>query len=72
MLVKELIALLEKQDENALVLVSSDEEGNAFSKLAYGFGSGDLKTDPDFVTNEMYGLEPQDMDKEYIILYPEL
>lgn len=71
MTVEDLIKLLEKENPNALVLVSSDEEGNAFSKLADGFGKGDMKTEPDWMLASYYGLEKEDLQKKYIILYPE-
>lgn len=72
MLVKDLIKLLEKKDPDAVVCVSSDEEGNAFSKLSSYFSQGNFKTDPEFMKNNFYGLEPDDLEKEYIILYPEM
>ena len=71
MTVEDLIKLLEKENPNALVCISSDEEGNAFSRLANGFGNGDFKTEPEWMQTSFYGLEPEDLKKEYIILYPE-
>ena len=72
MLVKDLIKLLQKENPNALVCVSSDEEGNAFSRLADGFGKGDFKTEPEFMKTCFYGLDKADFEKEYIVLYPEI
>lgn len=74
MLVKDLIKFLEKEDENAVVLLSSDEEGNSFSKLSYGFGTVESKKEKDLIeqTGGLYGLEPEDMNKNWLILYPEM
>ena len=74
MLVKELIALLEKEDENAVVFVSSDEEGNCYSKLHDSFGIAESKEEKSLLyeSGSLYGLEQQDMDKNWLLLYPKL
>lgn len=72
MLVKDLIALLEKEDENAVVLLSSDEEGNAFGKLSYSYGTAETKEEKELMEYETYGLEDGDMDKNWVILYPDM
>ena len=70
MTVKELIERLKLEKPDTLVCLSCDEEGNAFSRLAEGFGHGDFKEEPDWMKTSFYGMEDGDFEKEYIILYP--
>ena len=70
MTVKEFITVLKKQNPNALVCLSCDEEGNAYSRLSDGIANGNFKTDPDWFKPSFYGMEEGDFEKEYIILYP--
>ena len=48
-----------------------DEEENAFSRLAYGFGHGDFKEEADWMKTSFYGMEDGDFEKEYIDEYVE-
>lgn len=76
MKVKELIKFLQKQPQDAMVLLSSDEEGNSYSPLdiehcGYGEGSFDVdKGSPLGIQNSIYTMEENEMRGDYIILYP--
>ena len=68
MKVKKLIKHLEKVNQNAEVILSSDAEGNSFSLLDKGNISGET-----FYTKDFYGyIEGIDAteDCECIVLYP--
>ena len=70
MTVKELIEALKKENPNALVCLSRDEEGNGFSRLDSGFARGDFKKEPEWNRCGFYGMKEGDFEMEYIILYP--
>ena len=71
---KELIEFLKKQNQEAMVLLSSDEEGNTYSPvdLACGYYTGNFDKDvyPECVTNNIYSMDESEMHGDYIILYP--
>lgn len=75
MKVKELIAFLKKQPQDAEVLLSSDEEGNSYSPLdlgcGYALGNFDAEKNSQFkIANDIYTMDEDEMRGDYIILYP--
>lgn len=75
MKVKELIKWLKKQPQEAMILLSSDEEGNSYSPLdlrcGYAIGNFDAEKNSSFaVQNEIYSMDEEEMHGDYIILYP--
>lgn len=76
MKVKELIKFLKTQDQNAEVLLSSDEEGNSFSPVDIehcGYATGDFDKEKGSIVdirNSIYNMDEQEMKGSYIILYP--
>ena len=74
MKVSELIEFLKKQNQDAMVLLSSDDDGNSYSPLDInnGYASGNFDTDeyPECFTNDMYNMSQDEMHGDYIILYP--
>ena len=76
MKVKELIDFLKKQQQDATVLLSSDEEGNSYSPVdigGCGFATGNFdgeKNTPFSIENSIYTMEKGEMHGDYIILYP--
>ena len=76
MKVKELIEFLKKQKQDAVVLLSSDEEGNTFSPVDVehcGFATGNFdgeKNSPLSIENSIYTMDNNEMHGNYIILYP--
>lgn len=75
MKVKELIKWLKKQQQDAMILLSSDEEGNSYSPLdlrcGYSVGNFDAeKNSPLGVQNSIYSMDEEEMKGDYIILYP--
>ena len=70
MTVKMLIKLLEQLDPDALVMLSSDEEGNAISPFG-GYGYDDkMPKDPSEIW--AYNVPEEFIGKPYVILYPTL
>ena len=76
MKVSELIDFLKKQDQNAMVLLSSDEEGNTYSPLDIehcGYATGNFdgeKDSPLGIQNSIYSVDEDKLHGDYIILYP--
>ena len=70
MKVKELIKELKKENQEALVCISRDSEGNGYSRLDNGFARGDFKKEPEWSKGGFYGMKEGDFEMEYIILYP--
>jgi len=76
MKVKELIDFLKKQQQNATVLLSSDEEGNSYSPVdigGCGYATGNFdseKNSPLSIENSIYTMDNYEMHGDYIILYP--
>lgn len=71
MKVKELIALLEKENPEALVLASSDSEGNTISKMDCSFSDGKVKDIMEDYTWCGY-VTKEDLEcEDYLLLYPE-
>lgn len=76
MKVKELIDFLKKQNQDATVLLSSDEEGNSYSPLDIehcGYASGNFdkeKETPVDPRNFIYTMNEEEIRGDYIILYP--
>ena len=76
MKVSELIEFLKKQDQNAMVLLSSDEEGNTYSpcdieQCGYASGNFDKENNsPLSIKNAIYTMDEDEMHGDYIILYP--
>ena len=73
MKVKELIELLRKENPEATVLLSSDEEGNEYELLDYSFYNGNFdkeKGSPLAIANSIYHSEPEKLSGDYVILYP--
>lgn len=76
MKVKELIEFLKNQNQEATVLLSSDEEGNAFSPCdiehcGYATGNFDEKNgSPLSIKDVIYTMDEDEMRGDYIILYP--
>ena len=75
MKVKELIEFLKKQNPEATVLLSSDEEGNAYSPcdLGCGYATGNFDSEKNDVINiqqSIYTMDEEEMHGDYIILYP--
>lgn len=70
--VKDLIAILERCDKNATVLLSSDEEGNTLSPYdGIAFGTFEQeKTSVYTVLDSIYTMEPDEIKGKYVILYP--
>jgi len=59
--VKELKELLENEDDDAIIVLSSDEEGNSFSPLHESYGVDN------FLPNGNYGeLYPRELTKDLI------
>ena len=70
MTVKKLIDLLQQLNPDALVMISSDEEGNAISPFD-SFGCEDeMPKDPSEVY--AYNVPKEFIGKPYVILYPTL
>lgn len=73
MTVSELIKFLQKQDQNAMVLLSSDEEGNTYSPLdieCCGYATGNFEETKDYMSLSIYSMDESEMQGNYIILYP--
>lgn len=76
MKVKELIEFLKTQNQDAMVLLSSDEEGNSYSPVDIencGYASGNFDKEKGTVVdpaNIIYTMDEKDMHGDYIILYP--
>lgn len=78
MKVKELIEFLQKQKQDAMVLLSSDEEGNSYSPVDIehcGYATGNFDNDKYSQTNysiknEIYTMDEEELHGDYIILYP--
>lgn len=76
MKVKELIDFLKKQNQDAMVLLSSDEEGNEISPVdieCCGYATGnfdDEKGSPLSIANSIYSMDEDEQNGPYIILYP--
>lgn len=69
MKVKDLIPLLERAGEEAEVLLASDEEGNSYSPVDYGFAEGNF--DEKYgIKDLIYTMDESEMHGDYIILYP--
>ena len=72
MKVNELIEFLKKQNQEATVLLSSDEEGNSYSPLDIehcGYATGNF--DKEIRVNDfVYSMDEEEMHGDYIILYP--
>jgi len=74
MKVKELISLLKKLPQDAIVLLSSDDDGNSYSPLDIGYGAGNFDKEKGTVVdpaNFIYTMNKEDMHGDYIILYPQ-
>lgn len=70
MTVEMLIKLLEQLNPDALVMLSSDEEGNAISPFG-GYGYDDkMPKDPSEIS--AYNVPKEFVGKPYVILYPTL
>lgn len=73
MKIKELIEFLKKENPEAMVLLSSDEEGNSFEPLDYSFAKGNFdeeKGSPLAISNYIYSTEPEKLNGDYVIMYP--
>jgi len=76
MKVSELIEFLKKQNQDAMVLLSSDEEGNSYSPVdiehcGYATGNFDEENNsPLSIKNAIYTMDEDEMHGDYIILYP--
>ena len=76
MKVKELIEFLKKQNQEAIVLLSEDEEGNTYSPCdiehyGYAYGNFDKENNsPLSIKNAIYTMDEDEMHGDYIILYP--
>lgn len=75
MKVKELIDFLKKQNQEASVLLSSDEEGNSYSPidLGCGYATGNFDKEKNGIINicnDIYSMDEDEMHGDYIILYP--
>ena len=76
MKVKELIEFLKKQNQDAIVLLSGDEEGNEYSPVDVehcGFATGNFdgeKNSPLSIENSIYTMDEEELHGNYIILYP--
>ena len=73
MKVKDLIPFLERAGENAEVLLASDEEGNSFSPVDFGFAEGNFDNEKDNqfkIADAIYTMDENEMHGDYIILYP--
>ena len=76
MKVKELVEFLKKQQQDAEVLLSSDEEGNTYSpcdieQCGYATGNFDKKNNsPLSIKDAIYTMDEDEMHGNYIILYP--
>lgn len=68
--VKELIKMLQSEDEDAIVMLSCDSEGNCFSPLEKGFArstKGEEK-DTDIYYNRSFNALPD--DSKLLFMYP--
>lgn len=73
MKVKELIELLKRQNQSALVLLSSDEEGNCYSPFESWISTGNFDTGNKSgygVKDQCYSMKEEEFHGPYIILYP--
>ena len=78
MKVKELIEFLQqlKNQQDAVVLLSSDEEGNSYSPVdiehcGYAYGNFDKESNsPLTIKDVIYTMDEDEMHGKYIILYP--
>lgn len=76
MKVKELIKFLQKQNQDAVILLSSDEEGNSYSPVDIehcGYASGNFDKEnnsPLSIKNDIYTMDEEELHGDYIILYP--
>ncbi len=71
--VKELIELLKEEDQDAIVLLSSDEEGNSYSPCDSGFAKGNFDEEKGTVVdprNVIYNMSEKEMTGNYLIIYP--
>ena len=54
---------------NRRILISSDDEGNEYHELFFGFSPDmDFSSDPSMKSMLPYGVTPEDVDREYIVL----
>lgn len=76
MKVKELIKFLKKQNQDAVVLLSSDEEGNSYSPCDIencGYVTGNFDKEKGTIIdprNFIYTMDEDEMSGDYIVLYP--
>ena len=73
MKVSELIEILKKENPEAEVLLSSDEEGNSFEPAdgGFAFGNFDKERNNKYNIEDMiYSVEPGKLHGDYIIIYP--
>lgn len=73
MKVNELIAFLEKENPEAEVLLSSDDEGNSFEPADGGFAKGNFDDElnsPYKIHDSIYSVDADKLHGDYIIIYP--
>ena len=72
MKVRDLIELLKKESQDAIVLVSSDEEGNHYSPFdTFARGNFDDGNGTCYgMKNWIYSMTESEVHGDYIILYP--
>lgn len=73
MKVNELIDFLKRQQQDAEVLLSSDEEGNSFEPADGGFAKGNFdeeKNNKYKIQDSIYSVDTDKLHGDYIIIYP--
>lgn len=73
MKVSELIEFLKKENPEAEVLLSSDEEGNGYEPADGGFAIGNFDEEeksPFSVKEQIYHADASKLHGDYIIIYP--
>jgi hypothetical protein len=75
MKVSELIEFLKKENPEAEVLLSSDEEGNSFEPAdgGFAFGNFDVEKDKKYpfkIQDQIYHADASKLHGDYIIIYP--
>ena len=73
MKVEELIEFLKKENPEAEVLLSSDEEGNSFEPADGGFAKGNFDEERDRpykIQDCIYSVDEDKLHGDYIIIYP--
>lgn len=73
MKVKELIEFLRKENPEAEVLLSSDEEGNSYEPADGGFAKGNFdeeKNNKYKIQDMIYSVDTDKLHGDYIIIYP--